>query len=791
LLNKPLFIKTFDWVKTTATNGNITGAALQVPSDLLINDVIRAPFNTSLFYTCKMCFHIQVIGTPFHQGALLVYYKPNNGFATAFPADSINDAQIAPSVILYANQSTPACLEIPFSCPTNVANTDFDTVGKPYYNNRFTKFGSNIGAIYAKVIVPVDSQSTTTVRVSYYVTFQDIKFFVPKNGTMIAPLSNTQKLDNNTKEPEKSKEYLVFEMETIAAMAMPSIGKFIKDGIDKVQNKVFKMVGLDKPTQPLVTETERMTTTTNYNHTEGVVPLDRMTMFTSHITTADKTTFPSEFDEMSMSYILRKEQYVSNVYTRSDDAVGKCIFSIPMSPLCVPIITGTNTGVPIQTRMYMLSKYWRGQLRYHFKFSMSDMQMAKLIFVKAYGIGNFSKFPLLTDLSNYDTETYEINKGGQEVIIKCDYNAMTEMLFNTFDYASGTLQHGQLFVYVLQPVQYPASALNYITATVSISCGEDFSFYGPAEYQYIRPNNLANFAARAIQGKETLEFQSESLDKKAPTGDKKVEPNKNVDIGCLQDIVPSTVPSCSTNTTDLPFSPRPHIHNMAPITHIRDMLRRYVQCSAFKAQDVQVFKIADLFREIKYCSVFTHLSDFYYAFKGGLRFRLMLPSLIQGQKVKAYYRYPLPNTSTTTGVNYLPSQTLPGRTLTAASFNYVYDVADTNGPVFVPLLLTVNQVDCHLDFEITIENPFKYNVVHQAANLAFEDDIATDLGTLLIAFPPDYVTKECGLFVSLADEARFGMLCYNPPIYVHIPSINSDFASSLPATAAQFYFAAS
>jgi len=230
---------------------------------------------------------------------------------------------------------------------------------------------------------------------------------------------------------------------------------------------------------------------------------------------------------------------------------------------------------------------------------------------------------------------------------------------------------------------------------------------------------------------------------------------------------------------------------MAPITHIRDMLRRYVQCSAFKAQDVQVFKIADLFREIKYCSVFTHLSDFYYAFKGGLRFRLMLPSLIQGQKVKAYYRYPLPNTSTTTGVNYLPSQTLPGRTLTAASFNYVYDVADTNGPVFVPLLLTVNQVDCHLDFEITIENPFKYNVVHQAANLAFEDDIATDLGTLLIAFPPDYVTKECGLFVSLADEARFGMLCYNPPIYVHIPSINSDFASSLPATAAQFYFAAS
>lgn len=793
LLDKPLFIRTFTWLSNVVSNGNIATAAINIPTDLLVNSVIRAPFLTSTFWRGKICIRYQVTATPMHQGALLLYFKPNNGLNTTLPSSSINDAIVAPSVLLYANQSTPACLEIPFCCPTNVATTTFDTTGD-YYNFRPTKFSTDLGAVYAKVIVPLDSQSTLSVPVSVHVTFKEIEFFVPRNGYMTAPallnagINEFETTESRKELLDRQETKVTFQsgvLEMLAMTALPSVGSLIKDGIDRIGKKLFKTVGLDKPTNPIVSEAERMTTTTNFNHNEGVVPLDRLTMVPSHVTTADSDTFPSEIDEMDMKYILSKEQFIANFVTKDSDAVGKCLFSVPMGPMCVPLKTGANDGTPLITRFSMLTKYWRGSIKFHFKFAMSDMQTAKLMFVKAYGIGRFTNFPSVLDLSNYDTETYEINKGGQEVVITCNYNAATEMCYNTMDYLTSLVQHGQLFVYLLQPLQYPQSCKNYITCSVYVSAGDDFAFYGPAEYQYVRPNNLTTdipkikFQSGVTSGENSKHMSNDTFG--LTKGNNESE----------ETVVPSTVPSHSSNTTAPLVKSRPRTHNMAPITHIRDIVRRYVQFNAFNAEDVKKIEIAEIFRNIQLCSIFTHISDFYHVFKGGLRFRMVLPELIQGQKVKAYYRYPLPDNTFLNPNNFPPSAILPARTLTAASFTYVYDAEDTNGPVYVPLMITINQMDCCLDFEITCENVFRFNYIHQNSNLTAETDINADLGTLLIAFPPDYVGKEVEMFVAAADEARFGLLVHNPPIFIHVPSVNSDIRAVFPVnTLGKYFFAA-
>jgi len=407
------------------------------------------------------------------------------------------------------------------------------------------------------------------------------------------------------------------------------------------------------------------------------------------------------------------------------------------------------------------------------------------MFVKAYNIGKFTRFPSILDLSHFDTETYEVNKGGQEIVITCNYNAATELCYNTMDYLSSTLQHGQLFVYLLQPLQYPLSCKNYITCTVYVTAGDDFAFYGPAEYQYVRPNNL-------ITTPESVQFESGVL---SGENSKHVSNDTfNLTKGINESeetVVPSTVPSHSSNTTALLVGSKPRTHNMAPITHIRDITRRYVQFTAFTAGDVVKIKVADIFRNLQLCSILTHISDFYHVFKGGLRFRLLMHNLTQGSKVKAYYRYPLPDHAYGLSATYPPSAIIPARTLTAASFTYVYDAPDLNGPVYLPLMITINQMDCCLDFEITCENVFRYNMIHQATNLAVEDDIAADLGTLLISFPPAFVGKEIEMFVATSDEARFGMLVHNPSIYVNIPAVSSDFQATFPTVAlSQYFFAA-
>jgi hypothetical protein len=858
LLDKPLFIKTFQWDSTLLSNANIPTGALSLPQDLLVNDVIAAPFQFSAFYTAKMCLRLQVLGTPFLQGALIIYFKPNNGFGTTITASSINDALVAPNVILFANQSTPACLEIPFSLPTNVGSTNFNLTDN-YYNYNITRFSSNVGSIYAKVLTPLTSISATSVRISIHATFADVKFYVPKNGRMLpappvfsednAQLSRLQRLrrqngvenvllpplqevDENptpkvnsfAKISEKFDEFdrqrelsqqinnqnsFKFEMlETLAYAALPSMADFLKDGVDRVKRKIFTTVGLDKPTQPLVSEQHRMTTSTNYNHTEGVLPLDRMTMHTSHITTADANSFPANYDEMDMANILRKEQFIANFIARSSDAVGKMLFTCPMSPMCVPLVLGTNSGVPLITRFYMLTKYWKGTLNLHIKMSMTDMQTAKIMVVKAYNIGRFTGYPSITDVSNFDTETYELNKGGQEIIVPINYNALNELNFNNMDYLSGTLQHGQIFIYLIQPVQNPVSAANFITGSVFISAGDDFSFYGPAEYAFSRPLSLINEAA--LREEITVEKVSDNVDFKFETLERGVNVTNNVDdmpakrvsfdtdevkygnqtSGKEQTTIPSTVPSVSTNTQAPAFVPHRTNHNMAPIRHIRDILRRYTQFYAYTANDVTEIAVSDLFRYLKYSSIFNNVTDFYHAFKGGLRFRILLPDLLAGAKVKAYYRYPTVSTAYASPQTYGTTALVPGRVLTASSFTYVYDVVDLNGPAYTPLLITVNQMDSHLDFEITCESPFKWHNIHQIQSLAVENDIAVDLGKLLIAFPTEYVGKKVEMFVSLADEARVGILAYNSPIYIHAPAVNTDFQGAVPTAVKPFFFAA-
>jgi hypothetical protein len=182
----------------------------------------------------------------------------------------------------------------------------------------------------------------------------------------------------------------------------------------------------------------------------------------------------------------------------------------------------------------------------------------------------------------------------------------------------------------------------------------------------------------------------------------------------------------------------------------------------------------------------------YHGFKGGLRFRMLLPELSQGLKVKVYYRYPLPDLSYNSSVAHSArTAVVPVQMKNHAKFTYTYEnpTVGGNGPAFVPLLVSVNQVDCHLDFEITCENPFNWNVIKQFNSLVPEEDIAADLGSLIFVFPTPYENKQVSLFVSVADESRLAMMYYNSDIIISTPAPSSDFAAIVPPAVRPYFFA--
>jgi len=758
--------------------------------------MVKIPFQTSRYWKGNICLEIQALGTPMHQGLLIVYFKPLASSLALAKADSINDALASPHVFIYANQSTSACLTIPFCVPTGYASTVF-TQGSTIYNREISAFISNLGYVNAMVVTPLDSQGTTTINVAVSAIFKNMEFKVPKNELMVVAAKEVEKTQEQIakeksdfikkKELEKSvggkqkrdvnddlleqdikfQAMLMPALATIATAALPNVIRFVRDGIDRFNKKFWTWIGLDKPTNPLVNENVRVTTTTNFNNTVGIVPLDRMTMHTNHLSLAPSTVFPCEYDEMSMDYILSKHQFVKQFTIKETDVIGTALCTIPIGPLCVPPVLRENVNLPIITKMAMCTKYWRGDIDFHFRVSATDMQTCKILVVKTYGLGAYASIPKYTDLVNFDCETIEINHGGQEFTVSCPYNSPVPMSCNDMNYQSSFVQHGELFVYILTPLQYPVSAQPYITMSVYITAGKNFSFYGPCEFAAYQPGY-----SYTTTGKD----EASILDKEREDAKKKVEiklQSVQVALGDLQE------------DSEEPKEVQPILNHMAPIKHLRDIFRRYYLARATRVASstgVVVIKISDIFRSRAYNTPLSILSNFYEGFRGGLRFRLVSPVIQQGYKVSAYYSFPLLNTSISAPI----ATGLQPNIYDGASWEFDA-TASTPGPLnYIQAFVTYNQMDSCLDFEIPNENPFMWNKIHNTSTLVSSTDFTADMGYLYIVFPKETLatsSPQYRLYVSMADESRVGIFNHNTTVFLqnNTGDIVSNFNAAVPA----------
>ena len=180
ILSKPFLIANYNW---PITLGQFTSLVTPTvfPGDIFTNNLIKIPFQASTLFRCKACFMVQVSGTTMHQGTLVAsvtpYRSPCGAASGATNSQHfINNILASPHAFLNANNSTAACIEIPFNYNNKLCYCDPDSnVVVPVAS------GNNFAQLNLVVLNPLQapSNASTVVNVVVHVIFEELEFYAP------------------------------------------------------------------------------------------------------------------------------------------------------------------------------------------------------------------------------------------------------------------------------------------------------------------------------------------------------------------------------------------------------------------------------------------------------------------------------------------------------------------------------------------------------------------------------------------------------------------------------------
>lgn len=482
ILNKPFFVKNITW-DTSQVHGVIVDH-VSVPFDIIVNELSKYPFNTSVLYRAKISLIYQVAATPMHQGTLLIGAVPNGTHLVMqdVTMDHTNKLMAAPHGFLYANESTSVRIQVPFYSNTKLINTDIQ--GNTVQPNGI--FGN-----YAEVVAMVMnslSQPTTaarTVTVSVHAVFDDLEFFVPH--------VDTRWVTEGLMEIGSKAVDGVFGVARSAADGLADLGKHVVgDGLDWFRGMIRKYTGLHNPNDPRTEAKHAVTFRQNPNCVDIPTRFEKLDPYGDYARITQDTLFDTIVDEMDLKTILSKPMYINTFRVSTTDATGTLLFSRPITPMqstgidktVLNPVNGREERVAVINNnfqlMHMLSRYWRGGINLHIQSNMTNFHFCKLQVARNYSpvVEQLTGNPEFTDIQNLMVETLEFSGGGQVQTVSLPYISPMEVLPISTDWTFNALQHGMYYIYLAQPLVTNGAVPTDITFNVYISADEDFQHYG-------------------------------------------------------------------------------------------------------------------------------------------------------------------------------------------------------------------------------------------------------------------------------------------------------------------------
>nr|UNY42098.1 MAG: polyprotein 2 [Picornavirales sp.] len=491
-IDKPFLIGTYNWASTHVKWTEIQ--RLRFPSVMYTsNEPATVPFKLSCLYQAQMCCMLQLAGTPSHQGCVMVAAVPVDTPVISHP----NQILSAPHVFLNGNEATPVCLECPMYSQTSLLKTSTST-SQPNKTNTI-----NYGDMFELVIFNMNplsaaSGASTTLSLSVHAIIKRAEFYIPKNGDMPYTEFTPQVgfIDYVRKVPTRIIDSLATGLKAVAG-----------DAIDALRAGVQLWTGFHNPNIPVI-EHRMLSTHRNFaNNVDVPVRYEVMDNHAQFSRILDDYYFRTTQDEMDIRYLLDKPVYVGSFNVKSTDTTGKLLMTLPITPFVEMNIAGGVLDTAFHSPMrslYEASCYWRGGLKLHLQAVMTNFHYTKLVVYKDYSTAlgtawsSVPAVPLYDAVHNLNLDTIEFSSGGQIETIDLPYASMSKQLPCTKDVVAAALQHGKLYVYLVQPLVYNNNVPTTITINAYISGGNDleFSGYGTDNYRYVY-GDIPTFSAQS------------------------------------------------------------------------------------------------------------------------------------------------------------------------------------------------------------------------------------------------------------------------------------------------------
>jgi len=716
ILSKPFHVDSFAWT-TTDDVGFLKNYL--APYGLVRNVLANIPFETSGFWRGNICVIVSVSGTQLHQGTLLVGAVPTRSYdivnsSLGTPNYNVNSLMASPHLFLSPNVATAMCLSFPFYYPVHYAKT-FNNTSSLQISDNICK---NSGNLIFHVLNPLTTSATgsSSLSVNVSVKFDKLQFFVPKYAGVS-----------------------IFNAESLANTVSGYIDGFFNglknlsaDFLDSARGALRGYTGLHNPNLPVIEHTLLSRPVNRQNIVEGPNYYEQLDPYVNFTRLLDKPLFNTKVDEMDMSYLLSKRQFIGTFAISATDAEGALVLNVPISPMQSNGTTAvTNT---IQETFYYISRYWRGTVNFHFQSVMTNFHFFKLLAVRDYNPLQSTAIPIpvpaMMDVVNLPSESMEFSGGGQIATVSCPFYQEKEQQYCSMDYLYNALFNGSLRVYLQQPLVVSASVPNTVYVNVYISLS-DFNFYG---YN----NNIAFLG----QVNRPLPPDEATMVQENPTLLARLEESAEEEVISVYEAESGEVPynvGDQLDVVDHEADFAVNEHNLRPILSTRDYFRRFQP--VILSGTVTSINVFDLLR----LSSHNKLLSMYYAFFGSVRIKIIFPAM-----AVVYYFPPHVQASTPSPATIQPRS-----------------ITTFGAPTVIPTTVCTSSVAndgvrTFAEFVVPFNSPFKFCSLQNRATVAqYESAFVqpeNDLGVITAKLSNGNAVNlaNAAIFIGFGDDARMG-----------------------------------
>jgi len=443
---------------------------LSTPISSLPGDIIRS--NPSLlgamkigsYYRADLVLNISMGGTITHAGKILVGAVPPMPLGIIQSGkDWINTILSGPHASLFANEATSVMISIPWYCNSDLATLDMDTSQKTSLD--ITPINGNYSNLFFLVQNPLAPSNGSSQSLSIII---EACF---KNLDIVVPTPRLVKWN-----PQAG--FISGLTETVKNTATNVVGDFI----DKAANWFTDWTGLHNPNIPTVQERDIVIPRNLPNTCDAPQYFEKLDPFTQFNRIVKSPLFGSEVDEMSISHIVSKKQFLGTFTVKTDDPVGTLLWSRPISPFQGGFGATADylTCVNNLELMHSLHRAWRGGLEITIESVMNNKQQVKLRLLKLYNpsVEASLSTPVYNSIANAPSSLMEFTQGGQEHIVSLPYLCRNDLTPCSEDLKFEGLFHGMYYIYLAQPLVNSDGSPTSIEFNIYMRGDKDLTFYG-------------------------------------------------------------------------------------------------------------------------------------------------------------------------------------------------------------------------------------------------------------------------------------------------------------------------